>query len=152
MPRNIPPNITKNLLVDFCRFVINSSGLDLKLSDSEWGSMYQLFKKANRSTQVYGLVYLNWKTAKAFGFYPEDLLPSVTRSRRRTIVRARQASIYVMREFGFSYRAIGNYYGLNHSTAMHSYETVKRDMISDLKLREKVTTLLDQLTSSSSQY
>jgi len=146
MPRNIPPHITRNLLVNFCKFVISSKAIDLELTDQEWGMLYYQFKKGKPTAQVYGIVYLNWKVATFFGLNPEDLLRSIVKSQSDRVVRPRQVAIYFMREFGFSSEVIRKYYDFeNHSVVVHSYKTVKTDMSTDPKFKEKVEQLTKQL-------
>jgi len=145
MSQNIPPHITKDLLINFCKFAINSQDIELKLSDDEWLSLYQQFRNGRPSMQVYGVVYLNWKVAKYFGLYPEDLLLSVTKSRRERVVRPRHVACYIMKEFGFTYKTIAKYYGYKtYTTALHAHKTVIRDMDTDPKFKEKIVDLFKE--------
>ncbi|HET7486511.1 MAG TPA: helix-turn-helix domain-containing protein [Acidimicrobiales bacterium] len=78
--------------------------------------------------------------AAAFGIAPEELLGP---RRTRRVVDARQVSMYVLRELGLSYPAIGAALGgRDHTTAMHAVAQVRARMAERPALRRGVERLL----------
>ncbi|PJE64214.1 MAG: chromosomal replication initiator protein DnaA [Candidatus Ryanbacteria bacterium CG10_big_fil_rev_8_21_14_0_10_43_42] len=69
------------------------------------------------------------------------------RSRRREIVRPRQIAMYLLRQdFGGSFPYIGQKFGgRDHTTAIHAYEKILRDMKTDTKLSDEINMLRDQI-------
>lgn len=72
------------------------------------------------------------------------------RSRRREIVKPRQIAMYLLREdFHGSYPYIGQKFGgRDHTTALHAYEKISRELKSDLKLVEEVKVIREKLYKS----
>ena len=62
------------------------------------------------------------------------------KTRRKEIVRARQVVMYILREnFNVSYPLIGQKLGgKDHTTVIHSYEKVKRDLKTDPLLGQEI--------------
>ena len=69
------------------------------------------------------------------------------RSRRREIVKPRQVAMYLLREdFEGSFPYIGQKFGgRDHTTAIHSYEKIARDIKDDKKLSDEIRLLRDRL-------
>ncbi|MBI4114899.1 MAG: chromosomal replication initiator protein DnaA [Candidatus Niyogibacteria bacterium] len=64
----------------------------------------------------------------------------IEKTRRRDIVRPRQIAMYLLREdFNGSYPYIGQKLGgRDHTTAIHSYEKISRDIKKDKQLQEEI--------------
>jgi chromosomal replication initiator protein len=72
------------------------------------------------------------------------------RSRRREIVKPRQIAMYLLREdFHGSYPYIGQKFGgRDHTTAIHAYEKISRDLKKDQKLAEEIKLLKEHIYNS----
>ncbi len=83
-------------------------------------------------------------TAAAYGFSPDDLRSP---SRRQPLVLSRQVAMYVCREqTDLSLPKIGALFGgRDHTTVMHAIEKVKRLLLTDHQVFERVTALSQQL-------
>jgi len=79
-----------------------------------------------------------------FDISPEDL---TTKGRKKEVVRPRQIVMYLMRsELNYSYPGIGEKLGgRDHTTAIHAFEKIRKELAVDNKLQEEVTILLEQL-------
>ncbi len=75
---------------------------------------------------------------------PDDL---ITKGRKKEIVKPRQVAIYLMRsELNYSYPGIGEKLGgRDHTTAMHAFEKIKKELEFNEKLIEEITHLKEQL-------
>jgi chromosomal replication initiator protein len=80
-------------------------------------------------------------------FYDINQDDLVIKGRKKEIVRPRQVAIYLMRsELNYSYPGIGEKLGgRDHTTAMHAFEKIKKELEFDEKLIEEVTHLKEQL-------
>lgn len=76
----------------------------------------------------------------------EELL--FNKTRRKDIVKPRQISMYILREhFDISYPAIGDTFGgRDHTTVIHSYEKIKRELLSDTILMKEVSEIKSLFT------
>ena len=83
-------------------------------------------------------------TAAAYGFSPDDLRSP---SRRQPLVLSRQVAMYVCREqTDLSLPKIGALFGgRDHTTVMHAIDKVKRLLLTDHQVFERVTALSQQL-------
>lgn len=82
-------------------------------------------------------------TAAAYGFSVEDVLSP---SRRQPLVLCRQISMYLCRELtDLSLPKIGDQFGRDHTTVLHSVEKVKRILRSDRAVFDRVTQLTQDL-------
>ena len=72
------------------------------------------------------------------------------RSRRREIVKPRQIAMYLLREdFHGSYPYIGQKFGgRDHTTAIHAYEKISRDLKKDPKLADEIKILKETIYNS----
>jgi len=72
------------------------------------------------------------------------------RSRRREIVKPRQIAMYLLREdFRGSYPYIGQKFGgRDHTTAIHAFEKISRDLKKDQKLADEIKLLKDHIYNS----
>ncbi len=79
---------------------------------------------------------------------PDDLLIKV---RKREIVKPRQIIMYLMRsELNYSYPGIGERLGgRDHTTAIHAFEKIKKELLLNEKLVEELEVLKKQLYSIS---
>ncbi len=79
--------------------------------------------------------------AEFFSMPPEDL---VGRSRKKEIVEPRQIAMYLLREIlNMSYPYIGEKFGRDHTTAIHSYEKINREINKNSSLNQKVILIKD---------
>jgi chromosomal replication initiator protein len=83
-------------------------------------------------------------TAAAYGFSADDLRSP---SRRQPLVLSRQVAMYLCREqTDLSLPKIGNLFGgRDHTTVMHAIDKVKRLLLTDHQVFERVTALSQQL-------
>lgn len=79
---------------------------------------------------------------------PEELL---VKGRKREVVRPRQIAMYLMRmELQYSFPGIGEKLGgRDHTTAIHAYDKITRELELDEKLIEDITFLREKLYSFS---
>lgn len=82
--------------------------------------------------------------SQLFGIDKKDL---INKGRKKEISRARQIAMYLMRkELNASYPGIGELFGgRDHTTALHAYEKISRELESDDKLREDVAILKERI-------
>jgi chromosomal replication initiator protein len=75
---------------------------------------------------------------------PDDLLIKI---RKREIVKPRQIIMYLMRsELNYSYPGIGERLGgRDHTTAIHAFEKIKKELTTNEKLIEEIDVLKKQL-------
>ena len=75
---------------------------------------------------------------------PDDL---IIKGRKKEIVKPRQVAIYLMRsELNYSYPGIGEKLGgRDHTTAMHAFEKIRKELEFNEKLIEEVNHLKEQL-------
>jgi len=75
-------------------------------------------------------------TAEIYGIAVEELSG---RSRRREVVEPRQVSMYLLRDMlDLSYPSIGEKLGRDHTTAIHSYEKIAREVDHNAMLNQKI--------------
>ena len=79
-----------------------------------------------------------------FDISPEDL---TLKGRKKEIVRPRQIVMYLMRsELNYSYPGIGEKIGgRDHTTAIHAYEKIKKELEFNEKLQDELTFLREQI-------
>lgn len=79
-----------------------------------------------------------------FDITPEDL---TIKGRKKEVVRPRQIVMYLMRsELNYSYPGIGEKIGgRDHTTAIHAFEKIRKELEMDEKLQEDVTLLKERL-------
>jgi chromosomal replication initiator protein len=73
----------------------------------------------------------------------------IEKGRKKEVSHARQIAMYIMRtELNSSYPGIGSQFGgRDHTTAMHAYEKVSKDLEKDEKVREAVAILKEKIYS-----
>ncbi len=73
----------------------------------------------------------------------------IEKGRKKEISYARQIAMYIMRsELNASYPGIGSQFGgRDHTTAMHAYEKVSKDMENNEKVKEDVSILKEKIYS-----
>ncbi len=59
-------------------------------------------------------------------------------TRLREVVRKRQVVMHLLKWYGFTTLAIGEYFRKDHATVIHSAKTVENDMLTDRDLRQFV--------------
>jgi len=71
----------------------------------------------------------------------------VNRCRRRDIVRPRQIAMFLMRaELQASYPGIGEQLGgRDHTTAMHAYEKISKEIEQDEELEQELNTIKSKI-------
>jgi chromosomal replication initiator protein len=82
-------------------------------------------------------------------FFNIDGQQMVNRGRRKELSRARQIAMFLMRsELNASYPGIGEFFGgRDHTTALHAFEKISRDLEHDEKLKEDVDIIKEKLYS-----
>ncbi len=71
----------------------------------------------------------------------------IEKGRKKEVAYARQVAMYIMRvELNSSYPGIGNQFGgRDHTTAMHAYEKINRELETDERVREDVAILREKI-------
>lgn len=79
-----------------------------------------------------------------FGIEVKDL---INKGRKKEVAYARQVAMYLMRsELGSSYPGIGSQFGgRDHTTALHAYEKISKELEHDQKLQEDVALLKEKI-------
>lgn len=82
-------------------------------------------------------------------FYEIDSRQLLSKSRKKEISHARQIAIYLMRsELNASYPGIGEQFGgRDHTTALHAYEKIAKDMEVNRKIKEEIETIKERIYS-----
>ena len=82
--------------------------------------------------------------SQLFGIDRKDL---INKGRKKEISRARQIAMYLMRkELNASYPGIGDLFGgRDHTTALHAYEKISRELETDEKLKEDIAILKEKI-------
>ncbi len=80
-------------------------------------------------------------------FYDITIDDLILKNRKKEVVRPRQIAMYLMRsELQFSYPGIGEKLGgRDHTTAIHAYEKISKNLLSDEKLSEEVSQIREQI-------
>jgi len=80
-------------------------------------------------------------------FYEVDKEALIKKGRKKEIVRPRQIAMYLLRkEMNMSYPGIGKYFsGRDHTTALHAYEKINKELKEDDRLKEEVEFLREKL-------
>lgn len=83
-------------------------------------------------------------------FYDINQEDLVIKGRKKEIVRPRQVAMYLMRsELRYSYPGIGEKLGgRDHTTAIHAYEKIAKELEGDKKLSEEIAILKERLYSA----
>lgn len=78
--------------------------------------------------------------ADFYELYPEKVF---LKTRKRSIVKARQVSMYIARELTpKSFQEIGDYFKLDHATVVHSCKAVLNDTASNKEFKAEVEQLV----------
>lgn len=82
-------------------------------------------------------------------YYNIEIKELINKGRKKEIAHARQIAMYLMRtELNASYPGIGAQFGgRDHTTALHAYEKINKEMETDEKVREDVLLLKEKLYS-----
>jgi chromosomal replication initiator protein len=128
-----------NRLIAFQK--LNKQIPDLEISKNLLKNIIQSPKKMASPKKIVQVV------AEFYDLKERDIL-SV--SRKREVVRPRQIAVYLLREelkssFPFIGRKIG---GKDHTTAIHSYEKIKKEMSSDENLKEELNLIRQRIFSA----
>jgi len=84
--------------------------------------------------------------AEFFNVSIEDL---ISHNRRKEVVLPRQIAIYLLRDISdLSYPYIGEKLGRDHTTAIHSYEKISREINRDPSLNQKILMVKDLIFKS----
>ncbi|NOQ67989.1 chromosomal replication initiator protein DnaA [Patescibacteria group bacterium] len=85
------------------------------------------------------------KIVSAFYDVPVDNL--IEKNRRKEIVKPRQIAMYLMRtEIKSSFPSIGNWIGgRDHTTAMHAYEKISREIENDKVVEQEIHLIIERL-------
>jgi len=141
---NIQRNIRElegalNRLVAFQR--LNKQIPDIEITKNLLKSLIQSPKKMASPKKIIQAV------AEFYDLKEKDILST---SRKREIVRPRQIAIYLLREelkssFPFIGRKIG---GKDHTTAIHSYKKVRKELGSNENLKEEINLICQRVFSA----
>lgn len=141
---NIPRNIRElegalNRLIAFQK--LNKQAPDLDITKDLLKSLIHAPRKVASPKKIIQMV------ADFYDLKEKDIL-SV--SRKREIVKPRQIVVYLLREelknsFPFIGRKIG---GKDHTTAIHSYEKIKRELTKDENLKEEINLIRQRISSA----
>jgi chromosomal replication initiator protein len=82
-------------------------------------------------------------------YYNIEIKDLVNKGRKKEIAHARQMAMYMMRtELNASYPGIGAQFGgRDHTTALHAYEKINKEIETDEKVREDMALLKEKLYS-----
>lgn len=82
-------------------------------------------------------------------FYEVDKNELISKGRKKEVVHPRQIAMYLLRkELNMSYPGIGKYFsGRDHTTALHAYEKIRKEIEKDERLREEIGFLKEKLYS-----
>ncbi|MFA7208680.1 MAG: chromosomal replication initiator protein DnaA [Parcubacteria group bacterium] len=80
-------------------------------------------------------------------FYDIDTADLIMKNRKKEVVKPRQVAMYLMRtELQYSYPGIGEKLGgRDHTTAIHAYDKISKELESNKKLLEEVASIKEQL-------
>jgi len=82
--------------------------------------------------------------AEFFNVQPEEL---VGRSRKKEVVEPRQVAMFLLRDIlNTSYPSIGEKFGRDHTTAIHSYEKINREINKNSSLNQKLIMIKDLIS------
>ncbi len=83
-------------------------------------------------------------------FYEIDKEELIKKGRKKEVVYPRQIAMYLLRkDMKMSYPGIGKYFsGRDHTTALHAYEKINREMKENERLKEEVEFLREKLYSA----
>lgn len=82
-------------------------------------------------------------------FYEIDKKELISKGRKKEVVYPRQVAMYLLRkELNMSYPGIGKYFsGRDHTTALHAYEKINKEMQENERLKEEIDFLKEKLYS-----
>lgn len=80
-------------------------------------------------------------------FYGLDEATLINKGRKKEVAHPRQVAMYLMRtELHTSFAAIGKQFGgRDHTTVLHGFEKIQKDLENSLRLREEVNSLKERL-------
>jgi len=82
-------------------------------------------------------------------FFSMEMIDLVGRSRKKEVVEPRQIAMYLLRDIlGVSYPSIGEKFGRDHTTAIHSYEKVNREINKNASLNQKMILIKSLINKS----
>lgn len=83
-------------------------------------------------------------------FYEVDRQELINKGRKKEIVYPRQIAMYLLRkELNMSYPGIGKYFsGRDHTTALHAYEKIRKEILENERLKEEIGFLKEKLYSA----
>lgn len=83
-------------------------------------------------------------------FYEVDKKELISKGRKKEVVYPRQIAMYLLRkELNMSYPGIGKYFsGRDHTTALHAYEKIRKEMEENERLKEEIGFLKEKLYSA----
>ncbi len=141
---NIKNNIRElegalNRIIAICEF--NKKSPTLKLAQSALSEIISSGRK--KGIQVRHII------EAVSEFYNINSKSLVDKGRKKEMVRARQVAMYLMRsELNTSYPGIGEQFGgRDHTTALHSFEKISRELEEDERLKEELALLKEKIYS-----
>ncbi|MDI6778037.1 MAG: chromosomal replication initiator protein DnaA [Patescibacteria group bacterium] len=121
---------------------------ELKQAEPNLGNVKKILADIIHSGRKKGIGFkqIIRSVADFYNSSPQDL---ASRSRRKDIVRPRQIAMYLMREeLRASFPGIGEELGgRDHSTAMHAYEKIRKEVEQDEALEQDINNIKSRLYS-----
>lgn len=155
---SIPDNVCGLIATKIQRNVREIEGIINKLY------FYKELKNCEIDEKIAEEIITNTLQQNALNINPNHILKNVSqffeinqsdlinKSRRKEVVLPRQITMFLMRDMlGMSYPDIGDKMGKrDHTTAIHSYEKISREMTTDKGLNQKIIILKEQITKNPS--
>ncbi|HEY4504929.1 MAG TPA: chromosomal replication initiator protein DnaA [Candidatus Paceibacterota bacterium] len=114
-----------------------SAQCQLKKRDLSISEVKQLIKNSLKPQKI---ISINDVIKTIANFYNIDERELYQKTRKKEVVKPRQVAMYILREdFNTSYPYIGQKLGgRDHTTVIHAYEKIKRDLIKDNILYQEI--------------
>ncbi len=132
-------HVTENIreLEGNLNLILAEMKLKRELNDNQ---IKEILSKNKKSMKI---LTPNQIIKKVAGFYAVNEKDLFEKTRKKEIVKARQVAMYILREdYNNSYPDIGRRFGgKDHTTAMHSYEKISKELKINQILNEEVNVL-----------
>ena len=101
-------------------------------------------ERQNGKVARVGLMYINWLVSTVMNQQPVTV--RYGKSRKREVIKVRQASQYVAREYGHTYYSIRDFFNYKqHATIMSNVKAVENDRKTDIELDNNINQILNKL-------
>lgn len=141
--------------IQFAEFAITYLKLPIDTSKIIWDDCIRAYKAYNQSQMEEaelqkvvekrpGLIYLNWFVSKHFKFDPYVVRKG--EFKLQEITKVRQISQYIATViFQYDPKTVGEFYGKNRTTILHSIKTVENEMATNKEYKLQVINLIEKL-------